>query len=121
MSRNYKFHKTEGLYFVSFAVIHWIDVFVRQLYFECLVKNLNYCSANKGMEIFAWCVMPSHVHLIFRSTQNKTKELLRDFKSYTAKELLALINSNQQESRRDWLMNAFKKSGAQNGNNQQYQ
>ncbi|WP_456424230.1 hypothetical protein [Lutibacter sp.] len=27
MSRNYKFHKPEGLYFISFAVVDWLDVF----------------------------------------------------------------------------------------------
>ena len=27
MSRNYKFNNPEGVYFVSFAVIDWIDVF----------------------------------------------------------------------------------------------
>lgn len=26
MSRNYKFHNPEGLYFVSFAVVSWLDV-----------------------------------------------------------------------------------------------
>jgi len=27
MSRNYKFHKPEGLYFVSFAVVDWLNFF----------------------------------------------------------------------------------------------
>ena len=27
MSRNYKFHNPEGVYFVSFAVVGWLDVF----------------------------------------------------------------------------------------------
>ncbi len=27
MSRNYKFNNPEGVYFISFAVIDWIDVF----------------------------------------------------------------------------------------------
>ena len=27
MSRNYKFSNPEGLYFVSFAVVGWLDVF----------------------------------------------------------------------------------------------
>jgi len=26
MSRNYKFHNPEGLYFLSFAVVEWLDV-----------------------------------------------------------------------------------------------
>ena len=29
MSRNYKFYNPEGVYFVSFAVIEWLDVFIR--------------------------------------------------------------------------------------------
>ncbi len=41
------------------------------------------------MEIYGWCVMTSHVHLIFRSTKQKPEELIRDFKSYTSKELMA--------------------------------
>ena len=32
MSRNYKFHNPEGVYFVSFAVIEWLDVFIRNEY-----------------------------------------------------------------------------------------
>lgn len=27
MSRNYKFHNHDGVYFVSFAVIEWLNVF----------------------------------------------------------------------------------------------
>ena len=29
MSRNYKFHNPEGVYFVSSTVVEWIDVFTR--------------------------------------------------------------------------------------------
>ena len=34
MSRNYKFHNAEGLYFVSFAVVGWLDVFTRNEYYD---------------------------------------------------------------------------------------
>jgi len=34
MSRKYKFLDKEGLYFVSFATVNWIDVFVRPVYYE---------------------------------------------------------------------------------------
>jgi putative transposase len=117
MSRNYKFHNAEGLYFVSFATVYWIDVFVRRLYFDCIVNNLNYCIQNKGMEIYAWCIMPSHIHLVFRSNIQKPEELIRDFKSFTSKELIKLIAGNIQESRREWLLNSFEKAAAINSNN----
>jgi putative transposase len=117
MSRNYKFHNHEGLYFISFATVFWVDVFVRRIYFDCIVENLNYCIDNKGMEIYAWCIMPSHVHLVFKSTIQKPDELIRDFKSYTSKQLIKLIEENIQESRREWLLNSFKKAAAANSNN----
>lgn len=117
MSRNYKFHNPEGLYFISFATVFWVDVFVRRIYFDCIVENLNFCVDNKGMEIYAWCIMPSHVHLVFKSTIQKPDELIRDFKSYTAKQLIKLIEENTQESRREWLLNSFKKAAVSNSNN----
>ena len=112
MSRNYKFHNPEGLYFISFATVFWVDVFVRRIYFDCIVENLNHCIDNKGMEIYAWCIMPSHVHLVFKSTSQKPDELIRDFKSFTSKQLIKLIEENLQESRREWLLNSFKKAAA---------
>ncbi len=117
MSRNYKFKNPEGMYFVSFATIYWIDVFVRKNYFDCIVKNLNHCVYHKGMEIYAWCIMPSHIHLVYKSHIQKPDELLRDFKSYTSKEIFKLIENNIQESRREWLLNAFAKAGKKNSNN----
>ena len=121
MSRNYKFHNAEGLYFISFATVYWVDVFVRKVYFDCIVENLNYCVANKGMEVYAWCIMPSHMHLVFRSTVQKPEELIRDFKSYTAKQIIKLIEENIQESRREWLLNSFKKAALTNSNNTKHQ
>jgi len=117
MSRNYKFHNPEGTYFISFATVFWVDVFVRRTYFDSLVENLNKCVSDKGMEIYAWCIMPSHLHLVFRSNLQKPDELIRDFKSYTSKKLIKLIEENMQESRREWLLNSFKKAGAGNSNN----
>jgi REP element-mobilizing transposase RayT len=117
MSRNYKFHNPEGLYFISFATVYWIDVFIRNLYADCIVKNLNYCVDKKGMKIYCWCIMTSHIHLIFKSTQQKPEELIRDFKSFTSKGLISLIENNIQESRKEWLLNAFKKAANHNSNN----
>lgn len=55
MSRNYKFHNPDGVYFVSFAVVEWIDVFTRNDYKDILIESLEFCQREKGMEIFAWC------------------------------------------------------------------
>ena len=70
MSRKYKFHNPEGLYFITFATVGWIDVFSRQIYRDLLIENLQYCQMEKGLELFAWCIMSNHVHLITRAKVN---------------------------------------------------
>lgn len=91
MSRKYKFYNKHGLYFVSFAVIHWIDVFTRHVYFNVLVESINYCRKEKGMELYAYCFMPSHVHFIFRSTNQDPSGLLMDFKRHTSNKIIEAI------------------------------
>jgi len=76
MSRNYKFHNPEGLYFVSFAVVEWLDVFTRNLYKDIIVDSLIFCQQKKGMEIIAWCIMTNHAHLIFRSVKGEKPQLI---------------------------------------------
>ena len=121
MSRKYKFHNKQGLYFVSFATVNWIDVFTRQLYFNVLAESVTYCRLEKGMGLYCYCFMPSHVHFIFRSSQEKPMELLRDFKKYTAKKIIEAIENNTQESRKEWLLWMFKRAGKKQGNVSKYQ
>lgn len=46
MSEKYK-TDSDGLYFVSFSVMGWIDVFTRREYQEILIESLQYCQKNK--------------------------------------------------------------------------
>ncbi|MBS4057084.1 MAG: transposase [Bacteroidales bacterium] len=108
MSRKYKFYNPEGTYFVSFAVQGWVDVFTRNQYKDILLEGLVYCQHNKGLEIFAWCIMTNHVHLIIRATKtDQLPEIMRDFKKFTSKAVLKAIENNDLESRREWLLNQF--------------
>ncbi|MBN2728992.1 MAG: transposase [Bacteroidales bacterium] len=34
-----------------------------------MIDNLAYCQKNKGLEIFAWCIMTNHVHLMVRAIE----------------------------------------------------
>ena len=65
MSRKYKFRDKTGAYFISFATVFWIDVFTREDYALAVISSLDYCRKHKGMEIYGYCIMPSHIHLDF--------------------------------------------------------
>lgn len=122
MSRNYKFHNPEGVYFVSFAVVDWIDVFTRNEYKEILLDSLSYSQKNKGMEVFSWCIMTNHIHLVFRSVgEIKPEILLGDFKRFTSRKIIQAIIDNPKESRKEWLIEQFKKAAGQSSNVNDYQ
>ena len=116
MSRKYKFGEATGAYFISFATVYWIDVFTRIEYFDTIIESLDYCRRQKGMEIYGYCILPSHVHLIFRSSSGDPSGLIRDLKGFTAKKMLKTIEENPQESRREWLLWMFEKAGKKNSN-----
>ena len=109
MSRKYKFHNPEGVYFVSFAVRGWVDVFTRNEYKDILVDNLKFCQENKGLEIFTWCIITNHVHLIVRAKEGcSLPEIFRDYKKFTSKEIKKAISENCLESRKEWLLKHFE-------------
>ncbi len=116
MSRKYKFYDKEGLYFVSFATVYWIDVFVRNQYFWEIAKSLDFCRKQKGMEIYAWCIMPSHVHLIMRSKECKPDILLGEMKRYTSNRLQELLSQNTTESRKEWILWMMEKAAKDSSN-----
>ncbi len=121
MSRNYKFHNKEGVYFVSFATVYWLDVFTREIYFSILANSLNLCRKEKGMELYAYCFMTNHIHLIFRSKFGDPSGLLRDFKGYTSRKILKVIQENPKESRREWILEMCFKAGESKVNIKKHQ
>ena len=89
MSTKYKFKNSEGCYFISFSTVEWIDVFTRKDYKNILVENLRYCQQEKGLELYVWCIMTNHVHLIARAKEGYLlQDIIRDFKKHTIKVMI---------------------------------
>ncbi len=116
MSGKYKFHNPKGLYFVSFAVVYWIDLFVRDEYCQILIGSLDYCQRNLGMVVYCYCLMPSHVHLIFRAENDNPAEILGRFKEFTSKQVQKAILENNQESRKEWMLWMMERAASKSSN-----
>ena len=116
MSRKYKFYNKEGLYFVSFAIVNWIDLFVRDEYNSIVVSSLDYCRRKKGLEIYCWCIMSSHVHLIIRAKEKNPEIVVGRLKEYTSKKLVKAIQENPRESRKEWMLWMFKRAASKSSN-----
>jgi putative transposase len=117
VSRKYKFHDSDKLYFISFATVYWIDVFVREEYMKIVIDSWKFCQEKKGLEIYGWCIMPSHVHMIIGSKKNKLEDIVRDMKKHTSLELKAAIKNNVSESRKEWMIWMMERAGKKSVNN----
>jgi REP element-mobilizing transposase RayT len=121
MSRKYKFRDQDELYFVSFALVYWIDLFIRTEYKEIMLDSWKHCQKKKGMELYAWCIMTSHVHMIIGSQKDKMEGIMRDMKTHTSKQLKHAIQNHPGESRKEWMMAMMQDAGKRNGNNTDFQ
>jgi putative transposase len=122
MGRKYRIHDQSQVYFVTFTVVNWVDVFIRDDYKQIFIESLKYCQKNKGLEVYAWCLMTSHVHLIIGSAgQNKIEDIIRDLKAYTSRHIRLAIEENTSESRREWMLWMFGNVGRYNSNNKDWQ
>jgi len=122
MSRTYKFANPEGIYFITFATVCWIDVFTRRVYKDILIESLQYCQKEKGLRLFGYVIMSNHVHLIAMANDGyNLSDIIRDFKKFTSKQIIKTINNNRQESRKEWMLGIFRKAGKQNSNNKEFQ
>ena len=121
MSHKYKVRNNDKPYFVTFATVYWIDVFTRNAYRDEFLDSLRFCQQRKGLEVYAWCLMPSHAHLILGTHQKPIHEIIRDFKAFTSRRLRELINDHPQESRKEWMVWLIGRAGMHNGNNNEWQ
>lgn len=95
----------EEVNFVTLTIVGWIDLFIRPIYNDFIIESLRYCHEKKGLEIYAYVLMTSHLHMI--ADGESLSDILRDMKTYTSKGLIKLIKTNEQESRKQWLLRMF--------------
>lgn len=120
MSDKYKIHEQNAPYFITLTTVGWIDVFARKELKMLIVDSLKYCQQNKGLIIYAWCLMPSHLHMICNADDGYSlTDLLRDLKKFTSKAIISAIQEIG-ESRREWMMNLFKEFCQHLKRNQNY-
>ena len=107
----YHISDQNALYFLTFTVVGWIDVFTRKEYKLEIVDSLNYCIDSKGLSVYAWCIMSNHIHLIAQAKDGyRLSDIIRDFKKFTAKRIITRMES-EPESRKEWILNQFTYAG----------
>jgi REP element-mobilizing transposase RayT len=109
MSTKYKANDIDKAYFITITTVGWIDVFTRLNQKYVIINSLKHCQESKGLTVFAYCLMHSHLHLFSRADGELTlAEIMRDFKKFTSKKIVQTL-CDEPESRREWMLDLFSK------------
>ena len=112
--------KKNASYYLTLTVVNWVNVFTRKNHKQVIVDSLRYCIQNKGLNVYAWCLMSNHLHLVVNCEEPyQLKDVIRDFKRHTVKQVIFQI-INEPESRREWLLREFREAGKDSNRNKEY-
>lgn len=111
MSEKYKTTEKDKGYFVTFTVTEWEKVLLDDDFKIIVTDAIRHCQLNRDLLLYAYCIMPNHVHLIVQSDgKESVSEILRDLKKHTSKEIVKkLQSSSTPENKR--ILSVFKAAG----------
>ena len=122
MRKGYIIHDQQAIYYMTFTVVGWIDIFTRQAYRDVFIESLKYCQEHKGLHLHAYVIMSNHIHLIVSVDEgHNISDFVRDCKKYTATRIIEDVSKNVNESRRDWMLHQFKYYASRHSRNEVYQ
>ncbi len=106
--------------FITFTTTAWIDIFTRPVYKDIMVDSIRYCQQNKGLILYAWCLMSNHIHMIAAADDGTAiNDIIRDMKKFTSKKLSSTIRLGI-ESRKTWMLNILHFRGKLHPKNIEY-
>ncbi len=120
MTTGYQIEHPDHMYFLTFQVVDWVDIFSRKIYRDIILDSFSYCRKEKGLNVWAYVIMTNHIHCILSANHGNLPDILRDFKRFTATKIIKEINSDH-ESRRDWMLKRFEFSARRSERNSLHQ
>lgn len=119
------YHVTDqyGIYFLTFTVVGWVDIFTRPECRNIIIDSLNHCKTSKGLILYVYVIMSNHIHLIAQTKESSDgmSVFLRDFKKFTARQIINWFLASKKESRKEWVTPIFNSYGQKNSNNELFQ
>ena len=98
------FHDPTHLYFITASIIEWKHLFITPKYTNIPLNSLAWMQQQKRILLFAFVIMPSHIHAILKPVNDSIGEIVQQFGSFTAHEILKKLKAQNQKD----LLDLFK-------------
>ena len=83
------------------TVLHWIALFTNQQSVQILIDSLKHLQQSDNLKIYAYVILENHLHLV--ASSDDIARSIKKFKSYTAKEILSLLQKQNIKTILDQL------------------
>ena len=97
------FHDPTNLYFLTASIIEWKHLFITPEYISIPLNSFAWMQHQKRILLFAFVIMPSHLHAILKPVSDSIREIVQQFGSFTAHEILKKIKAQNQQDLLDLL------------------
>jgi len=100
------------IYFWTATINKWQKLLLKDSYKDVIINSLQYLSNQKLIDVFAFVIMPNHIHLIWRTNRLNGKESAQgSFLKYTAHLFMKMTRSEYgNEGLLSYAVNAVNKN-----------
>ena len=97
----YKIFEPTHPHFITCTILHWIPIFTRTQTTDIIFDSLKYLQQTDNLKLYSYVILENHLHLI--ASSDDIGKSMRKFKSYTAREILKLLQENNVKTILDQL------------------
>ncbi len=91
----YRVFEDEVPHFLTCTVVGWLPVFTRPETVQIVLDSWRFLSAHGRLEIYGYVILENHLHFI--ASSNDLSKEVGDFKSYTARRILDLLEMRDEK------------------------
>ena len=106
----YKIYENQEAYFLTCTVVKWLPAFIDPDIAQIILDSLSFLQKEERLSLYAYVIMENHIHLT-AGADDLDKEIA-NFKSYTAREVIDLLQATRQRAmlqQLKWHKRAHKK------------
>lgn len=109
------FFDEHHLYYVTCTIAGWKPIFTDPVCADIVLQSLDWLHRHGHIQLFAFVVMPTHLHAIIKPLTATADQLVQRFASYTAHEILRQL---RQDNKTELL--AFFRQAAQEDHDREH-
>jgi len=87
----YRIWEKDQAHFLTCTVVGWIPVFTRAETMDTVLESWRYLQQQRGFQLFGYVILENHLHLV-ASSPDLAQEM-KDFKSFTARRIVDLLET----------------------------